>query len=240
MVNSTADIATVWDASGEHFYETGVDRGMLFKIGTSGAEKDKYINGVPWNGLTKVTDSPSGAEITDLYANNTKYLSMVSAETFGFTIEAFCSPKEFDECDGTAEGANGVSVGQQDRVPFGFSYRTILGNDTELNKHGYKIHLVYGCMAQPSSQDHSTVNESPEAGSLSWECKTTPVNVGGNFKPTSTIVIDATTVDPALLASFEEKLYGKKSSSDKPTMPLPAEVIAHFGGNVNGVAVTAG
>lgn len=209
-----------WDQTGEKFYETGVDRGVLYPQ-VDGA----YPKGVAWNGLLNYSASPSGAEATDLYADNVKYLSLLSAETFGFSIEAYSSPEEFDVCDGTAEIAPGVSAGQQDRVPFGFCCRTVLGNDVQKNNYGYKLHLIYGAQAQPSERGYASINDSPEAITLSWECTTTPVNVPG-FKPTASIVIDSTKVDAEKLAAFEVILYG--TGDTEPRLPLPEEVMEHF------------
>lgn len=209
-----------WDQVGERLYETGVDHGVLYPQGSSGA----YETGVAWNGLVSVTESPTGAEPSPQYADNIKYLNLVSAEEFGFTIEAFMSPEEFDVCDGSAELAQGALITQQTRKPFGFSYRTKIGNDTEGTDHGYKIHLVYGAMASPSDKTRSTVNESPEAVTLSWECTTTPVEVAG-FKPTAHVIIDSTLANPTKLAELEKKLYGDDNTGT-PTLPLPGEVKA--------------
>lgn len=222
--------ALVWDAIGEHFYETGVDHGVLYPMG----EGNKYAEGVAWNGLTAVNESPSGAEATALYADNIKYLNLYSAEEYGFTIEAYQSPVEFDQCDGTASPVNGVSVGQQTRKSFGFVYRTKIGNDTDGQDHGYKIHIIYSAMASPSEKNHQTVNDSPEAVTLSWTCNTTPINVKG-YKPTVTIVIDSTQfTDDAgkkKLVALEEMLFGKDPTSPEaddgvaPKLPLPDELI---------------
>lgn len=192
----------VWDATGTKKYYTGTDRGVLYKMkaGTYGA-------GVPWQGLTGVNESPSGAEETALWADNQKYGSLYSAEEFGYTITAYDCPEEFDECDGTLEVADGVSIGAQDRSSFGFSYRTLIGNDTEKNNHGYKIHLVYGSTASVSDKSHSTVNDSPEAEEMSWDCKTIPVPVTG-YKPTAHLVIDSTKCPKAKLDKLEDILYG--------------------------------
>lgn len=212
----------VWDQTGERLYETGVDRGVLYLIdGTN-----KYSNGVAWNGLTAVTESPAGAEATDLYADNIKYLSMRSAETFGATVEAYTYPDEFGECDGSASLATGVTIGQQSRKTFGLCYRTVLGNDVNGNDHGYKLHLIYGCTASPSEKAYATINDSPEAITFSWELSTTPVNVTG-FKPTASITIDSTTADEDCLAALEEILYGSDtgdSGGTAPRLPLPDEV----------------
>lgn len=214
-----------WDETGSRLYETGVDRGVLYPINSQG----KYTPGVAWNGLTGITESPSGAEATALYADNIKYLSLYSAEEFGATVEAYTYPEEFEACDGSANlvsavGA-GLTIGQQSRKVFGLSYRTEIGNDVDGEAHGYKLHLIYGCMASPSEKSYSTVNDSPEAITFSWEVTTTPVNVTG-FKPTSTVIIDSTKVDPAELATFEDVLYG--DSSNAATLPLPDEVAGYF------------
>jgi hypothetical protein len=206
----------VWDAIGERYYETGVKKGVLYVM-----EGTTYGKGVAWNGLTAVTESPSGAEATPLYADDIKYLNLMSNEDFGGTIEAYTYPDEFKACNGEAELAEGVSIGQQTRKAFGFCYRTILGNDTEENEHGYKLHLVYGAKAAVSEKAYATVNESPEPITFSWEFTTTPVEVDG-FKPTSIVTIDSTKVAPEKLAALEAKLYG--SESEEPTLPLPSEV----------------
>lgn len=192
----------VWDQSGERLYETGVRNGVLYPV-TGGT----YGNGVAWNGLTSITESPSGAETTSLYADDIKYLNLVSAEEFGGTIEAYTYPDEFKECDGSKGVATGVVIGQQDRKTFGLCYRTTIGNDTESNAHGYKLHIVYGALASPSQKAYSTISDSPEAITFSWEFKTTPVNVTG-FKPTALVTIDSTTADPTKLAALEDALYG--------------------------------
>lgn len=209
----------VWDSTGDRLYETGVDRGVLYPINGSGA----YTPGVAWNGLTGVTESPSGAEATALYADNIKYLSLYSAEEFGATIEAYTYPKEFEACDGSAELGEGVVIGQQTRKVFGLCYRTLIGNDVDAQDHGYKLHLIYGCMASPSEKGYQTVNDSPEAITFSWEVTTTPVNVTG-FKPTATLIIDSTKVAPGKLEKIEELLYG--TDSDPAKLPLPDEVKA--------------
>ena len=212
----------IWDNTGERLYETGVDRGVLYPIQEGGL----YTKGVVWNGLTAITESPSGAEATPLYADNIKYLNLVSAEDFGCTIEAYMYPDEFAECDGSAEIATGVYAGQQDRKVFGLCYRTVLGNDTDSNGHGYKLHLIYGCLASPSEKSYSTVNDSPEANTFSWEVKSTPVNVSG-FKPTASLTIDSTKVNAEKLANLEKVLYGSESTEAK--LPTPDEVIAIVG-----------
>lgn len=215
----------VWDASGEKIFETGVDRGVLYLQDNTGA----YPIGVVWNGLTTVTESPSGAEANDQYADNIKYLSIRSAEIFGATIEAFTYPDEFMLCDGTAQPVDGISVGQQSRRSFGFSYRTLIGNDIAGQDFGYKIHLLYGCTAAPSEKAYTTVNDSPEAITFSWEITTTPVNVGNDLRPTASIVIDSTKVDAADLKALEDILYGTAGTPGSAArMPLPAEVIAIF------------
>lgn len=209
-----------WDETGKRFYETGVEKGVLFPV-ASGA----YGPGVPWNGLINVNEKPSGAEASPLYADNIKYLNLVSNEDFGLTIEAYTSPDEFAACDGSAEIAPGVFVGQQNRSTFGFSYVTKIGNDTDGMDHGYKIHLVYGCLASPSERNHGTVNESPEAETLSWDVTTTPVKIPG-FKPTAHISIDSTKVGATELAALEAILYGSEGAESK--LPLPEELITIF------------
>ena len=207
----------VWDAIGEHTFETGVRNGVLYLKDAEGA----YSNGVAWNGLTSVSESPEGAEATDLYADDIKYLSLMSAENFKATIEAYTYPVEFEECDGSATIANGVVIGQQSRKPFGLCYRTSIGNDTDGNEHGYKLHIVYGCLASPSEKQYSTINDSPEAITFSWEVSTTPVNVAGK-KATATLIIDSTKADKAKLTALEGILYG--SESEEPRLPLPDEI----------------
>ena len=210
-----------WDATGSRLYETGVDHGVLYLLNTQGA----YANGVAWNGLTAVTESPSGAEANPQYADNIKYLNLLSAEEFGCTIEAFTYPDAFAQCDGTASPSAGVSIGQQTRKTFGFSYRTKLGNDIDGSDHGYKLHLIYGALAAPSEKAYSTVNDSPEALTFSWDVTTTPVDVPG-YKPTAQLTIDSTKVDALDLAALEELLYGTANTTAE--LPLPAEVIALF------------
>ena len=207
----------VWDAIGEHTFETGVRNGVLYLKDAQGA----YSTGVAWNGLTSVSESPEGAEATDLYADDIKYLTLMSAENFKATIEAYTYPVEFEECDGSATIANGVVIGQQSRKPFGLCYRTAIGNDTDGNEHGYKLHIVYGCQASPSEKQYSTINDSPEAITFSWEVSTTPVNVNGK-KPTATLIIDSTKADKAKLTALEAILYG--SDSAEPRLPLPDEI----------------
>ena len=210
----------VWDKTGERLYETGVKQGVLYPMD----EKGTYPKGVPWNGLTNVTESPSGAEATALYADDIKYLNLMSNEEFGGTIEAYTYPDEFAECDGSASIATGVYIGQQPRKTFGFCYRTTLGNDVESNAHGYKLHLVYGALASPSEKAYSTINDNPEAVTFSWEFSTTPVNVTG-FKPTACLTIDSTKVGAEKLAALEKILYGDDSDeSSVARLPLPDEV----------------
>lgn len=206
----------VWDKTGERFYETGVRQGVLYPM-VDGA----YPKGVAWNGLTAVTESPSGAESTALYADDIKYLNLRSTEEFGATIEAYTYPKEFEECDGSAELATGVTIGQQPRKSFGLSYRTALGNDVENENHGYKLHLIYGATASPSEKAYATISDSPEAITFSWEVTTVPVNVEG-FKPTALLTIDSTKIDPAKLTALEDILYGKAEAEAR--LPLPDEI----------------
>lgn len=214
-----------WDAIGERFYETGVDHGVLYIPDVTGV----YAEGVSWNGLVTVTESPSGAEPTSLYADNIKYLNLYSAEEFALTLEAFTYPEEFNEFDGLAVPQPGVYLGQQSRRAFGLSYRTRIGNDLEAEEHGYRLHLVYGCQASPSEKAYSTINDSPEAITFSWEISTTPAPVTG-YKPTSLITIDSRTVDPADLAALEDELYG--SGGGDANLPTPDEVIAYFTGSI--------
>lgn len=208
--------ALVWDATGEHFYETGVDHGVLY-IPTEGV----YSKGVAWNGLTGVTESPSGAESNPQYADNIKYLNLISAEEWAGTIEAFTYPDEFAACNGEKQLVAGVTVGQQSRSTFGMSYRTKIGNDTDGSDHAYKIHLLYGLTAAPSEKAYTTVNDSPEAVTFSWEASSVPVNVTGML-PTSSITIDSRTADPTKLAALEKILYGSEEA--EPRLPLPDEV----------------
>ena len=217
---NTIEYAIEWDATGARLYETGVDHGVLYVQGANG-----YGDGVAWNGLTSVTESPDGAEPTDLWADNIKYASMRSAETFGGTIEAYTYPEEFNECDGYLVIAEGVYAGQQGRKSFGFCYRTKLGNDVDGSEHGYKLHLVYGATASPSEKGYETINDSPDAITFSWEFETTPVNMTGG-KPTSVIVIDSTKADATKLATLEGILYGSSAagSSTAARLPLPDEV----------------
>lgn len=207
----------VWDQTGEKTYETGVKKGVLYPQAAGGT----YPLGVAWNGLTAVTESPSGAEANAIYADDIKYLSLYSAEEYGATVEAYTYPDEFAVCDGSAEIAAGVSIGQQTRKPFGLAYVTTLGNDTENNDYGYKLHLVYGAMASPSEKNYSTINDSPEAITFSWEISTTPVNVTGH-KPTASITIDSTKVDKDKLAALEDIVFG--SDGTEARLPLPDEI----------------
>lgn len=209
--------ALVWDAAGKRFYETGVKKGVLYVQDSKGT----YPKGVAWNGLTGVTESPSGAEANPIYADDMKYLNLYSAEEFGATIEAYTYPDEFAECDGSAELTAGVTIGQQKRKAFGMCYRTVLGNDVTGEDYGYKLHIIYGAMASPSEKAYATVNDSPEAITFSWEITTTPVNVEG-MKPTASLVIDSTKVDASKLSALEAILYG--SESVDPRLPLPNEI----------------
>jgi len=212
-----------WDQVGERLYETGVDHGVLYLRNETG----DYDTGVAWNGLVSVTESPTGAESNPQYADNIKYLNLVSAEEFGATIEAFTYPEEFAQCDGTAAPAAGVYVGQQPRRTFGLSYRTQVGNDINGTDHGYKLHLIYGALAAPSEKAYNTINDSPEAITFSWELTTTAVEVPG-LKPTATLTIDSTKTGASQMESLEAILYGNET--DEPRLPLPAEVIELFEG----------
>lgn len=210
----------VWDNTGNRLYETGVKNGVLYVQSSSGT----YPKGVAWNGLTAVTESPSGAEATPLYADDTKYLNLMSAEEFGATIEAYTYPEEFEACDGSASLVDGVSIGQQKRTPFGLCYRTTIGNDTDGNDHGYKLHIIYGALASPSEKAYASINDSPEAITFSWEVTTTPVSVSG-FKPTASLVIDSTKADQTKLTALETILYGSDSEpGTDPRLPLPDEI----------------
>lgn len=207
----------VWDQDGQRLYETGVSQGVLYLKTTEG----KYENGVAWNGLTAVTESPSGAEPSPLYANDIKYLNLMSTEEYGATIEAYTYPDEFAECDGSASIATGVYIGQQARKTFGMCYKTVVGNDTENNAYGYKLHLIYGALAAPSEKAYSTINDSPEAVTFSWEVTTTPVAVTGH-KPTACVTIDSTKCVEEKLAALEAILFGSEDS--EPRLPLPDEI----------------
>lgn len=216
----------VWDKTGERLYETGVSQGVLYPYNSTSKAYDK---GIAWNGLTAVTESPSGAEATAIYADNIKYLSLMSAEEFGATIEAYTYPDEFAQCDGSAELVAGAMIGQQERKTFGLCYKTVLGNDTDGENYGYKLHIIYGATASPSEKGYATINDSPEAITFSWELTTTPVNVTG-FKPTATIVIDSTKANPTQLAALEDILYGKDAGAEgtppatAARLPLPDEI----------------
>ena len=212
----------VWDKTGERFYETGVKNGVLYVYDTA---KKAYGTGVAWNGLTTVTESPSGAEATALYADDIKYLNLLSTEEFGATIEAYTYPDEFAECDGSATLSEGVFIGQQKRKTFGMAYKTTLGNDTIGNDYGYKLHIIYGALAAPSEKAYATINDSPEAITFSWEVTTTPVEVT-NHKPTASIVIDSKKADPTKLAALEKKLFG--DTDTEPTLPTPDEIATLF------------
>lgn len=220
-----------WDLAGQRLYETGVDRGVLYIPDAGGA----YANGYAWNGLTTITESPTGAEPTAQYADNIKYLNLISVEEFGGTIEAFTYPDEFAQCDGSAEPSPGVMVGQQTRKTFGLCYRTRLGNDIDAADHGYKLHLLYGAQAAPSEKAYATINDSPEAISFSWDVTTTPVAVTG-LKPTSLLTIDSTKVDADALGTLEDILYGTAGVDAR--LPLPDEVIGIFAGTTTTVRLT--
>lgn len=224
-----ASYALTWDAVGERFYETGTKMGVIYPEAADGT----YPKGYAWNGLTAVTESPSGADATALYADDIKYLNLRAAEEFGATIEAYSYPDEFAECDGTAIATDGVYLGQQVRKPFGFTFRSTLGNDTSMNDYGYKLHLIYNATASPSERSYSTINDSPDAISFSWELTTTPIAVTG-YKPISNIVIDSTKVDSTKLATLEQILYGTPASGGSAAvdarLPLPDEVISTLGG----------
>ena len=207
----------IWDATGERFYETGVKNGVLYVADAQGT----YPKGVAWNGLTAVTESPSGAEPTPLYADDIKYLNLMSAEEFGATVEAYTYPDEFAQCNGEASLVEGVVIGQQPRKTFGMVYRTVLGNDVNNENYGYKLHLIYGAVAAPSEKAYATINDSPEAITFSWELTTTPVSVNG-FKPTASLTIDSTKADPTKLASLEDILFGTEAIEAR--LPLPDEI----------------
>lgn len=211
----------VWDQTGEREFETGVSKGVLYV-----AEGGAYPKGEAWNGISKVSESPEGADATAVYANNKKYLNLVADEQYKATISAYMYPDGFKVCNGESSLGKGITIGQQKRKSFGFSYQTLIGNDTDGTDHGYKIHLVYGCTAAPSSVDHSSVNESPDAAEMSWEISTVPVDVPG-FKPTATITIDSTKTDAAALKKIEDILYGSETAEAR--LPLPAEIITLLG-----------
>lgn len=223
--------ALVWDQVGERLYETGVDHGVLYIPDDTG----EYVSGVAWNGLTTVTESPSGAASNPQYADNIKYLNLISAEEFGATVEAFTYPDEFAQCDGTAMPEPGVAIGQQSRKIFGLCYRTRVGNDLDGTDHGYKLHLIYGAQAAPSQKAYATINDSPAATAFSWDVTTTPVQVTG-YKPTAMLSIDSSKVDEAALAVLEDELFG--SGGVDPHLPLPDDVLAMFAGSVTTVRLT--
>lgn len=214
----------VWDEEAKRKYETGTSRGVLYPKDSNGA----YTTGVPWNGLTAVTESPSGAEETKLFADDIKYLSLRSAEEFGGTIEAYTYPDEFEECDGSKEIATGVTIGQQARKGFGFCYRTVIGNAAQGESYGYKLHIVYNATASPSQKSYATINDSPEAITFSWEFSTNPTSFGNDLKPSATLVIDSTKIAAAKLSAIEALLYGSENS--EPSLPTPAEIITIVGG----------
>lgn len=213
----------VWDQTGERLYETGVRNGVLYPADATGA----YQKGVAWNGLVNVTESPTGAEATAIYADDMKYLNMISAEEFGATIEAYTYPQEFEQCDGSAtlgDAGSGVTIGQQARRSFCFVYRTVIGNDVLNNDFGYKLHILYGCLAAPSEKAYATINDSPEAITFSWEVATTPVPVTG-MRPTACVIIDSTKVDPTVLASIEDALFGDSTTGEAGIL-MPDEIVA--------------
>lgn len=220
----------VWDAVGERFYETGVSNAVLFPMGVGGV----YDAGVPWNGITAINESPSGAEASPLYADNIKYLNLISTEEFGASVEAYTYPDEFAECDGSAELAQGVRIGQQTRKQFGLCYKTAKGNDVDGTDHGYILHIIYGCQAAPSEKGYSTINDSPDAITFSWEISTTPVNVTGK-KPTASLTIDSTQADPTKLKALEDILYGTNAGPEGTPeatvsrLPLPNEIATLMG-----------
>lgn len=217
-----------WDGTGERLYETGIDRGVHYILNK---ETNQYDNGVPWNGLTAITENPSGAESNPQYADNIKYLDLYSAEEFGATVEALTYPPSFGECDGTAEIAKGIMIGQQNRKTFGMCYRTLIGNDVDGQEHGYKLHLVYGAKASPSERSYNTINDSPEPNTFSWDLTTTPVQVTGH-KATAKLEIDSTKVDKDKLKALEDILYGTDAEGDSTgtdaRLPLPDEILEMF------------
>jgi hypothetical protein len=221
-----------WDKTGEKRFETGVDHGVLYLPNSVG----QYDTGFVWNGLVTVTESPSGAEANPQFADNIKYLNLTSKEDFGATIEAYTYPDEFGQCDGTASPSDGLKIGQQNRKPFGFCYRTLIGNDIDGQKAGYKLHLVYGAQAAPSEKAHGTINDSPEAITFSWEVSTTPVEVPG-YDPSATIEVDSTTTPSSVMTELEDILYGTEGQD--PRLPLPAEVLDLFTGTTTTVAPVA-
>lgn len=214
--------AITWDDSGKRFFETGVDHGVLYPRDTTSGN---YPLGVPWNGLTTVTEKPSGAEASAQYADNIKYLNLFSAEEISGTIEAFTFPDEFAACDGTASPVPGLTIAQQSRQPFGLVYRTLLGNDTKGQDYGYKLHLIYGAQASPSEKAYATVNDSPSPIGFSWDFSTTPISPGSSLKPTALLVVDSTAVESTRLTALEEALFGSSETTGNPHLPLPSEVI---------------
>lgn len=219
----------LWDETGKKLYETGVSDVALYVYDK---KTSKYGNGVAWNGVTAISESTSGGESNPIYADNQKYLNLISAEEYASTVEAYTYPDEFAECDGSAELTPGVTIGQQSRSTFGLVYKTIIGNDTDFDNHGYKLHVVYGALAAPSERAHNTINDTPEAMTMSWELSTTPVKVAG-FKPTASVVIDSTKVDANKLKTLEDKFYGTNGASEgqtgtEPTLLMPDEIAAIF------------
>ena len=214
----------VWDKIGEHLYETGVSQGVLYPMGSD----NNYEAGVVWNGLISITEKPTGAEATPLYADNIKYLNLLSAEDLEATIEAYTYPKEFALCDGSAELVPGVVIQQQSRKTFGVCYKSAIGNDTDNDSHGYKLHLIYGAVAAPSEKAYNTINDNPDAITFSWDVKTTPVPVTGDFKPTASLIIDSTTISKQALTAIETILYGTDAGDGEqgtdPRLPLPDEI----------------
>ena len=225
-----------WDQTGERFYETGTKRGVLYPKNAAGV----YQKGVAWNGLTAISESPSGAEETKIWADDIKYLSLYSAEEFGATIEAYTYPDEWEECDGSAVLADGVYIGQQARRGFGLCYRTVVGNDSQGESYGYKLHFIYNAMASPSEKSYATINDSPEAITFSWEITTTPISFGETHKPSATLIIDSTKIDQAILKQIEDKAYGTASSD--PELPTPEWIISLLEGTtgVSGASGTSG
>lgn len=222
-----ATLRNTWDQTGKKQYETGVEKGVLYLYDANAEDSTKaYTDAVVWNGLISVSESPSGAEETALYADDKKYLSLRSKEEFGATIEAYTYPEEFEACDGSASIAKGVVIGQQARKTFGMSYVTMVGNDVNPDA-GYKIHILYGCTASPSEKAYQTINDSPEAITFSWEISTVPVDVAGDFKATANVVIDSTKVEQAKLTALEDVLYG--TESEDAHLPLPAEIMSIMG-----------
>lgn len=217
----------IWDKTGERYYESGVEQVAVFPQGPSG----DYPKGYAWNGITNVSEKPSGAEPTPLYANNSKYLTLMSNEEFGAGIEAYTYPKEFEECDGSAEITEGVSIGQQKRTPFGLAYKTKLGNDVDGIDHGYKLHIIYGCLASPSEKAYATISDDPEAITFTWDVSTTPVAVTG-FKPTASVAISSTKVTGEKLKALEDVIYG--TAEKEARLPLPDEIADIIGGEVVG------